>query len=281
MWATSCDIVQIRADVHTGSAVMLTAERKDLLLSELGREGRLVARDLARRLGTSEDTIRRDLRELAAEGRLQRVHGGALPVSPALAPLRERATIAPEGKASVAALAASLVRPGQTTIVDGGTTALALVQHLSADLEGTIVTHSPTIAVALAALTRVDVLVLGGRMYRHSVVACGAITAEAARSVHADVCFIGVTGVHPRSGLTTGDPEEAAIKRVLAGQAAETYVLASSEKVGAVSAHRVMPWSMVTAVLTDPAAPRGTVSALRSAGVDVRIGTPSHRRNPG
>ncbi len=249
---------------------MLTAERKERLLEELGRHGRLVATDVARRLGTSDDTIRRDLRELAADGRLQRVHGGALPVSPALAPFAQRVAIAPEGKAAVASLAAGLVRPGQTVIIDGGTTALALARALPANLTATVVTHSPTIAVALAAHPMVDVLLLGGRLYKHSVVACGAITAEAARAIQADVCFIGVTGVHPRAGLTTGDPEEAAIKRILAGQSADTYVLASAEKIGAVSPHRVMPWSMVTAVLTDTAADQRTVTELRRRGIEVR-----------
>lgn len=246
-------------------------ERRELLMSRLAADGRLVAADLARELSVSDDTIRRDLRELAAEGRLQRVHGGALPSSPALAGYAARRSIATAGKAAIGALAASLVPPRATIVLDGGTTALEVARALDPTVEVSVVTHSPTVAVALVDHPRADVLLLGGRLFKHSVVTCGAITAEAARGVHADLCFLGVTGVHPRHGLTTGDADEAAIKRTLGGRAAETFVLASAEKVGAVSPHRVLPWNEVTAVLTDREADRTTLGALRRAGVDVRV----------
>src|SRR5690606_6943346 len=104
---------------------------------------------------------------------------------------------------------------------------------LPRSLDCTIITHSPTIAASLLG-HRARVLLIGGELFKHSAVACGAAAVEAASRVSADLAFIGVTGVHA-TGLTTGDPEEAAMKRVLAGRAAETYVLASSEKLGAAS----------------------------------------------
>jgi DeoR/GlpR family transcriptional regulator of sugar metabolism len=177
---------------------MLPAQRRDELLRVLRTEGRVVARDVAERLGLSEDTVRRDLRDLAAAGLAQRVYGGALPVSPALADYAGRQTVAVESKDRVARRAAGLVTPGCTAILDGGTTALAVARALPPDLRATIVTHSPTVAAALAEHPMVDVLVLGGRLDKHSVVASGAITAEAAAGVWADVFLLGVTGVHPR-----------------------------------------------------------------------------------
>lgn len=251
---------------------MLTTERRGWLLDRLQHDGRLVATEVAAELGTSEDTIRRDLRELAADGLLQRVHGGALPASPAIAPFGARQTIATAAKDAVAALAASLVEPGQTVIVDGGTTALRLVQSLDPMLHATVVTHSPTIAVALVDHRHIDVLVIGGVLFKHSVVTCGALAVEATAGIHADACFIGVTGVHGEAGLTTGDADEAAMKRALVRRSADTYVLASSEKIGAVSAHRVVGWDDVTAVLTDPGAGRRALADVRRAGVDVRVG---------
>ncbi|EYD76164.1 transcriptional regulator, DeoR family [Rubellimicrobium mesophilum DSM 19309] len=98
---------------------MLTRERKALLLDRLAVEGRLVAATLAVELQVSEDTIRRDLRELAAEGRLTRVHGGALPASPTHRPLAERGAMQPEAKVRLGRRAAELIRPGQIIIVDG------------------------------------------------------------------------------------------------------------------------------------------------------------------
>ena len=151
------------------------------------------------------------------------------------------------------------------------------MQSLDPNLRASVVTHSPTIAVALVEHAGIDVLILGGQLFKHSVVACGALAVEAAAGVHADTAFIGVTGVHPDAGLTTGDPDEAAMKRTLARRAAETYILASSEKIGTVSPHRVLDWGDITAVITDNAADSRTVSALRAAGVDVHVASPGRR----
>ena len=230
---------------------MLVAERRELLLRRLAADGKLVARDLAAELGVSEDSVRRDLRDLAAAGLCQRVYGGAVPMSRALADYAARASVEPESKQRVAARAATLISPGDRVILDGGTTTLALVRALSPNLTATVITHSPTIAAALVDHPGIEILLLGGRIYKHSAVACGAATAEAAAGISADAFFLGVTGVHPEAGLTTGDAEEAAMKRTLAGRAADTYVLASTEKLGAISPYKVLGLRDVTAVITD------------------------------
>jgi DeoR/GlpR family transcriptional regulator of sugar metabolism len=248
---------------------MLAAERRDLLLERLRVGGKLVAKDVAGELGVSEDMIRRDLRELAAAGLCQRVYGGALPVSPAAADYAARRNIAIAGKRTVAAAAARLIQPGMTVILDGGTTALAVAQALPGYLSATVVTHSPTVAVALVDKPAIDVFLLGGRLFRHSVVTCGATAAEAAQGVTADLFLLGVTGVHPDAGLTTGDGEEAAMKRALARRAADTYVLASAEKIGTASPFAVLALSDVTAIITDAPATDPALTELRAAGVSV------------
>jgi DeoR/GlpR family transcriptional regulator of sugar metabolism len=248
---------------------MLAAQRREYLLEALRRDGGIVAKDVAAGLGLSEDSVRRDLRELAAEGLCQRVYGGALPVSPAMADYAGRATVAVPGKQQVARLAASLVRPGSTVIIDGGTTALALARALPPDLACTVITHSPTVASALVEHPVAEVFMLGGRLFKHSAVACGAAAVEAAQQVTADTCFLGVTGVHPDAGLTTGDADEAAMKRVLAGRAAETYILASSEKMGAASPYRVIALSEASAILTDAPPESPVIRDLRALQVRV------------
>ncbi|WP_372595548.1 DeoR/GlpR family DNA-binding transcription regulator, partial [Actinotalea sp.] len=251
-------------------------QRRELLLHRLAVDGRIVAKDLAAELGLSEDSIRRDLRSLAAAGLCQRVYGGALPASPAMADYRTRQGVHPEGKLRVARAAAALIEPGSTVILDGGTTALAVAQALPPDLLATIVTHSPTVAAALAEHPRVEVLVLGGRIFKHSVVACGAWAVEEAQRVSADLFLLGVTGVHAEAGLTTGDAEEAAMKRTLAGRAAETYVLASAEKIGAASPFLVLPLAEVAGVVTDAPGDSAAVAGLAAAGVRVVAATTDH-----
>ena len=244
---------------------MLAAERRDLYLARLKSDGKLVARDLAAELGLSEDSIRKDLRELAAAGLAQRVYGGALPVSPAIADLATRSTISIEGKNAVAASAVQLIKPGMTVILDGGTTTRAMVDLLPRDLDATIVTHSPTIAAALIEHA-VSVFLIGGTLFKHSAVTSGVAAAEAAMMVSADLFFLGVTGVHPEAGLTTGDVDEAAMKRLLARRSSETWVLASAEKVGAASPYTVLPLAEVAGVITDSVAS----AVLDALGVPIR-----------
>src|SRR5579859_5323127 len=129
---------------------MLTSQRKEYLLDLLRKTGQIVAKSVSQELGLSEDTIRRDLRDLAAEGRLQRVHGGALPASPAVASLEIREQVSIDGKAAIGRAAAGMIRPGQLVMLDGGTTAIQIARHLPADLAATIVTHSPAVAMELA-----------------------------------------------------------------------------------------------------------------------------------
>ncbi|MFI6517767.1 DeoR/GlpR family DNA-binding transcription regulator [Spirillospora sp. NPDC050679] len=248
---------------------MLAAERRAHLLGLLAREGKIVAKDVAAELGISEDSVRRDLRDLAAEGLCQRVYGGALPVSPAVVDYAARQSVAPDGKQKVAAVAAALVRPGGALILDGGTTALAVARALPPDLDCTVITHSPTIAAALLDHVRAELFLLGGRVFKHSAVTCGAAAVEAAQNVSADLCLLGVTGVHPEAGLTTGDAEEAAMKRALSARAADTCILASSEKIGTASRFRVLPWEKVSGLITDADPGDAVIEQIKALGVEV------------
>ena len=120
-----------------------------MILEKLEAEGQVQSTALSLFFSVSEDTIRRDLRELAAEGRLQRVHGGALPASSAIAPFAERQSVKMDAKKRVARRGAQLISPGQVVIIDGWTTTSELITFLPPDLRVTVVTHSPGIALGL------------------------------------------------------------------------------------------------------------------------------------
>jgi DeoR/GlpR family transcriptional regulator of sugar metabolism len=249
---------------------MLTTQRKKLILTRLTADGQIVAKDLALELGTSEDTIRRDLRELAREGKLQRVHGGALPASAAVGDLRTRAQVSPKDKIELGRVGAAMIRSNQVVILDGGTTALQVARQLGPDLHATIVTHSPTVAVEAAKHPYVDIIMLGGRLFRHSMVNVGAAVIDAASRLRADIYFMGVTGVHPEAGLSTGDAEEAAVKRALHERAAETIVLASAEKLMAASPFLVTSLTDISLLVVPLKTPNAIVRALRAGGTLVR-----------
>ena len=248
---------------------MLTRQRKQHILATLQRDGQIVARTLSEELGLSEDTIRRDLRELAAEGRLQRVHGGALPTAAAEVDFTGRQQLATDDKRAIGRAAARMVQPGQTVFIDGGTTAVQMARHLSPALRATVVTHSPSVAVELAGHAGVELVLIGGRLFKHSVVAVGAAAMEAIARIRADTFFLGVTGVEAKAGLTTGDLEEAHIKRALMAAAAETVVLASSEKIGVASACVIHPLAASVTLLVAASAPARPLTALRRAGARI------------
>ena len=249
---------------------MLTVQRKKLILTRLAADGQIVAKDLAFELGTSEDTIRRDLRELSSTGKLQRVHGGALPASVAVGDHRMREKVSSKDKIELGRFGAAMIQPGQVVILDGGTTALQVARHLSPTLRATIVTHSPTVAVQVAAHPLVDIIMLGGRLFRHSMVNIGASVVEAASKLRADLYFMGVTGVHPDAGLSTGDMEEAAVKRALHDRAADTVVLASAEKLMAASPFQVITLNELTLLVVPAKTDDKLLQALRASGVKVK-----------
>lgn len=250
---------------------MLTSERKRFLIDLLKRDGKIVAKTVAAQIDVSEDTIRRDLRELAAEGLLQRVHGGALPASPAMGDFAARQQIAMDDKSAIGRVAARLIQPGQVVFLDGGTTSAQLVRHLPPDLVATVVTHSPSIAVELVAHPGIDVIMLGGRLFKHSVVGVGAATVEAIRRMRADIYFMGVCSVHPEAGLSTGDFEEAGVKRALSEAAAETIVLASPEKLATASPYQVIPLDELAGLVTMASVPDDILAPYRRRGIPIHL----------
>ena len=248
---------------------MLTTHRKQQILALLKLNGQVVAKEVSQAMGISEDTIRRDLRELAQEGLLQRVHGGALPSSPAIVDFAGRELLRHEGKVAIGIAAAAMVQPDQRIILDGGTTAREIARHLPLELRATVATHSPTIALELVHHRSIEIILIGGRLFKHSVVSVGAAAVETISQIHADLFFMGVTGVHPQTGLTTGDYEEAAVKRALSRAAAETIVLASSEKLNAASPYRIVGVEEVSGLITERMVDEAQIKPYQELGIVV------------
>lgn len=248
---------------------MLTSQRKSLILDRLRREGQVVAKRVAEEFALSEDTIRRDLREMAAEGLLRRVHGGAMPISPDLPDLSARRSVSSGVKAGLGATAAAMVRPGQTIFLDGGTSTAEVARALPRNFAFTVVTHSPTIAAELEQHPTAEVILIGGRLYKHSMVAVGAAAMAQISLIRPDIFFLGVTAVHPVRGVSTGDFEEATIKRHIAGCSLETVTLLTAEKLDAVSPHMIMPVSELSGMIVQAGIDGERLAPYRALGISV------------
>ncbi len=248
---------------------LLAQERREHILGELRRAGKVVAAELSRTLDVSDDTIRRDLDTLAAAGRLRRVYGGALPAPPLNADYVARRAEGSEAKEAIARAAAALIRPGQVVLLDGGTTTLAVARHLPHDLRATIVTTSPPIAVELAGRPNLEIITIGGRLYRYPLVNVGASAVAALRAIRADLCVVGVMAIHPEVGLSVVDYEEAAAKRTMIEGAADVAAPALAQKLGTVAPFVVSPTSAVTHLITERGVSDELLAPYRALGLTV------------
>lgn len=246
---------------------MLTAERRRTILDRLERHGKVVAAELVDVLGVSEDTVRRDLRELSAQGLLHRVHGGALPAAPALGGFAERLEVAPDSKAALAEAALPLLEGARVIVLDGGTTVVELARRLPRERACTVLTNAPPVAAALAAHPRAEVVILGGRLLKPELVTVGAEVVDALRRVRADVAVLGVCSLHPQAGVTALDREEAEVDRAMVAAAGDVVAMATADKLGTVSPWLVADLADVTHVVTD--GDEAAAAALAAAGPTV------------
>ena len=247
---------------------MLTEERRHAILERLQRDGKVVAAELSSTLDVSPDTVRRDLRELADAGLLRRVHGGALPAAVGALPYAARLEQAPDAKLAIARATSRLLRNGQVILLDAGTTTLEVARNLSPDLDATVITNSPPIALALSEHPRIEVVVLGGSLAKDSKAVVGATTVDALRSVRADVLVLGVCSLHPEIGITVLDHEESHVKRAMIANAAEVVAVSSAEKLGSSATYVVGSVHELTHLVTE-SSPEVDLEPYRALGVRV------------
>ena len=253
-------------------SAVLPDQRREAILVALAREGRVVAAQLAAELGVSDDTIRRDLDELAADGRVRRVRGGALPAaSPTPSRVVDRRSQHVAEKARIAQRAATLLADEPVLTLSGGTTTLAIAQRLAAaGGSHTVLTTSPEVAVALADAPG-EVLLAGGRLEPDSRTTVGAEALEAVRRVRAGVAVLGACSLHAATGLTTHCAGEAEVLRAMAECADRLMIVADGDKLGSTAAHVVTEADRVAQLVTDAGAPEPELAALRALGVEVVV----------
>ncbi|VEG29438.1 DeoR/GlpR family DNA-binding transcription regulator [Actinomyces howellii] len=258
------------------STPRLPAGRKAQVASYVNRLGQVTVTALAAHFEVSPDTIRRDLDQLDSEGLLIRMHGGAMSTS-ALpwhdTPLSDRARLQASQKDRIGQVAADLVQDGNVLFVNGGTTALALVHHLSERSELIIATNNLSLPAEISAEACRDVYVIGGHVRLSGQVTIGPVAFASAISgvendIHVDLALIGV-GAVDGEGFSTSNLDEAAMLAQMAARARRVAVLADSTKLDRRLFAAIGPLSMADYLVTneDPA-PR-LAAALAEHGVEV------------
>lgn len=247
---------------------LLLGERQALIRARLDRSGRVIAAELAQAFGVSEDTIRRDLREMAASGLCRRVYGGALRLSPAPASIGERMAVGGERKAALARAAATLVPPGATVFLDAGSTSLALAYALPAGGGLTVATNAPAIAAAL--LERdIATIQLGGLIDARLGAAIGAKALRDAEALRPDVLVLGACGIDPEAGVTAERFEDAEFKRFIASRSRTVMVVATNDRLSTAAPYSVVPLSRVAHAVIEADADEAAAAALAAAGIRI------------
>jgi DeoR/GlpR family transcriptional regulator of sugar metabolism len=250
------------------------------MLDRIQREGGVSVAELARAYEVSAITVHRDLEQLANEGLVERVHGGARAVSPTAAisapaiatAWSQRVEQAAAAKDAIAERAAALVNPGSTVFLDASSSTLCLARRLMEEPpnELTLVTSSPAIAYEMQA-EPVHVVVAPGELDQHMKMIAGRWTVEFVSQLNFDVAFVSAAGLTLNEGLTTARRPLADVVRAARSAAKRTVALIDASKFGRASLLTIMGATDPDLIITDPALPADVANAYDAAGVHLEI----------
>ncbi len=231
------------------------------------RSGSSHVSDLAEQFGVSEMTVRRDLRELARAGKLERVHGGAL-LAGAEPPFEQTAIERFAAKDRIGAAAAALVADGETVMIDIGTTTLQAAHHLHGR-RLRVVTSSLAVLEELLPDEGIELMLPGGVVRRNYRSLVGVLAEDALRQVRADVLFLGTSGVDEQLAVWDSTIVEVPIKRAMIEAADRVVLLADAEKFSMRGVMRVCEAEAIDHVVTDASLPDPVCGAIEEAGIEV------------
>jgi DeoR/GlpR family transcriptional regulator of sugar metabolism len=247
----------------------LPDERRARIIEILNDEGKVTPPVLSERFGVSVDTIRRDLIHLENAGQLTKVHGGALPRSPATAPYLARKSQNSAAKTGIAKRTARLIQPGQVIFMDSGTTVEETARQLPADLTATVVTASLPVATALAGHERIKVVMPGGTLDTASMTLRGSAMLGELSRVRADVCVLGVCSIDPDAGITCTDFDEAPIKQRLIENARKVIVPVTSDKLGTAASFAIGDVDCVDLIIVEKSVPAEALAPYEKLNVQL------------
>ncbi|MEU5343941.1 MULTISPECIES: DeoR/GlpR family DNA-binding transcription regulator [unclassified Streptomyces] len=250
--------------------------RRDRIVQLATTTGLTSVEELSQLFGVTASTIRRDLAKLTTDGRLARTYGGAMALSAhPEASLRQRTGEAYDAKRAIARWAAAQVQPGETLLLDAGSTVGALAHELRTAKDVTVATTGLTALQELADVETVHVECLGGTLRPLSQGFVGPLTEAALERLTFDRVFLGTDGVSPEHGICEADLRQTRLKELMARRADHVYVLAHAAKLGRRPFHAwaTLPegWTLVTDDTADP----GILAELRTRGVITVLAEPA------
>lgn len=249
---------------------MLVAERLQKIVQLVNERGSIRVTELSDLCRVTEETIRKDLDKLEAEGKLMRSHGGAVSIqdNQQEVPYFERETTNVEEKKLIAQAAVGLVEPGDRVMLDASTTAWWIARYLP-DQPLTVLTNSMKVALELSAKEKIQVISTGGILVPNSLSFVGPLTERSLETYHVDKMFLSCKGLHLERGITESNELQALVKRKMIRQSDKVYLLADFSKFGTKAFTHVADWSDIHHVVTDARGNPDMIKQLREQGIKV------------
>lgn len=230
---------------------MLKEERQRSILNEVALHNRVLLTDIAEMLNVSIDTVRRDVKELDADGKLKKVHGGAIALGfTNFSPKNDNIYSLTE-KTAIAQKAAALLKEGSVVFIDGGTTCLELARAIPAKLQLTCFTLSLPVALELLNKPNAEVIFIGGQLSREAQMAIGANTVYNLSKIRVDYGFIGTGYVDSYYGLTEFDWDIVQVKKAVIDASKKTVLLSISEKLNSQHRYKTCDINAISIMITE------------------------------
>lgn len=249
-----------------------TVKRRKAILDLLEITREVYIDDLKERFGVSEVTIRKDLQAMEDSKILIRARGGAMKIQSGVGVdfrISEKHKINFHQKILIGKTATTLINPGDTIIIDSGTTTMEMANQLPKDIELTVITNAVNIANILSGHPNINVIVPGGFLRKNSLSLVGPLAEQTLHSFHVDKAFLGVDGIDVRSGFYTPNLEEAFLNRIMIEIADQTIILADSSKFQRKSLNFICGLNDISSLITDSGVTKEDLKVLSDHSVYV------------
>jgi DeoR/GlpR family transcriptional regulator of sugar metabolism len=247
---------------------MLKKVRQGYIIQQINIHNKVLSSDLCVQLNVSEDTVRRDLQELADEGKLIKVHGGAL--SPSFHfTLESNATYSLPGKKCIVDKAIKLIQDGMLVLLLGGTTVRQMVKSLPNGLTATFITVSIPIALELLEHPNCEVIFIGNKLSKNAQMSVGAEVIDRLDQIKADICFLGANSIDANFGITDIEWEIIEVKKAMMKCAHKTVALTIAEKLNTVQRLQVCKPEDIDILITELEPDDPALAAYREKGITI------------
>lgn len=248
---------------------MLKRERQAYILHQVNLHNKVLSTDLCQRIHVSDDTIRRDLQELAEAGKLIKVHGGALSPSFHSSPQTSKEVYSYRQKKIIAQKAASLVKDGMFVLTGGGTTVIEMARALPEHLHATFISGSIPAIFEYMNHPNIDVIAIGDKVSKNSKITVGLEAISRIRQLRADICFLGVNAINLDMGVSDNDWEVVQIKKAMIESSQKLVCLGIAEKVNSQQPIQVCDISQIDILITELSPDDPLLQPYVRAGIEV------------